>query len=51
MSILEDKKEHEDLTPEERAELLMEAKKAIEEVTKGEYATFDEVFGDLSDDI
>lgn len=49
--IFEGEKDSADLAPEELTEILAEVKKAKEEVAKGEYATFDEVFGDLSDDV
>ncbi|MFC4765874.1 hypothetical protein [Effusibacillus consociatus] len=49
--IFEGEKDSDDLTPEELVEILAEAKKAKEEVAKGEYVTFDEVFGDLSNDV
>lgn len=49
--IFEGEKDSENISPEELAEILAEAKKAKEEVAKGEFATFDEVFGDLKNDV
>ncbi|GAX90764.1 hypothetical protein [Effusibacillus lacus] len=49
--IFEGEKDSDDLTSDELTEILAEANKAKEEVAKGEYATYDEVFGDLSNDV
>jgi len=48
--IFEGEIDNDDLTADELTEIIAEAKLAREEVAKGEYATFEEVFGDLGHD-